>query len=397
MSEPLLETHDLAIGYQIRSTTRRVVVASINLRLEAGELVCLLGPNGAGKSTLLRTLAGMQAPLQGQIQIMGADLRRLKPCDLAWRMGVVLTDRAEVGALSVRALVALGRYPYTDWAGRLTAVDERCIDQALAAVGATALALRPFGQLSDGERQKVLIARALAQEPNLLLLDEPTAFLDLPRRVEIMGILRRLARDSGRAVLLSTHDLDLALRGADRLWLLPPGGPIRAGMPEELVLDGTFQAAFESAGVEFDPHAGGFKFRQPVSGHIDLSGSGLPALWTQRALEREGFTVNGHDGLHSAIRVEVLHQNAQTQWRIHHAETCQDYPTLSQAMSGVKAGLAQPVIKLLNKVHDCHREPGQIRAGLLIEHLNHHVAEEEDRNRRDQAAHEIAALFLDSP
>jgi iron complex transport system ATP-binding protein len=237
MSEPLLETHDLAIGYQSRSTTRRVVVASINLRLEAGELVCLLGPNGAGKSTLLRTLAGMQAPLQGQIQIMGTDLYRLSPIDRARRLGVVLTDRAEVGALSVRALVALGRYPYTDWAGRLTAADEICIDQALAAVGATALALRLFGQLSDGERQKALIARALAQEPNLLLLDEPTAFLDWPRRVEIMGILRRLARESGRAVLLSTHDLDLALRGADRLWLLPPGGPIRAGMPEELVLD----------------------------------------------------------------------------------------------------------------------------------------------------------------
>ena len=339
MSQPLLETHDLAIGYQSRSTTRRVVVVAINLRLEAGELVCLLGPNGAGKSTLLRTLAGIQAPLQGQINVMGADLRRLKPCDLARRMGVVLTDRAEVGALSVRALVALGRYPYTDWAGRLTAADERCIDQALAAVGATALALRPFGQLgqlSDGERQKVLIARALAQEPNLLLLDEPTVFLDLPRRVEIMGILRRLARDSGRAVLLSTHDLDLALRGADRLWLLPSGGPIRAGMPEELVLDGAFQAAFESAGVEFDPHAGGFKFRQPVSGHIDLSGSGLPALWTQRALEREGFVVHLGGDQQAALRIEIGEQAGQPIWRISRFKQHHEYPTLACALAAVK-------------------------------------------------------------
>lgn len=337
MSDPLLETHDLAIGYQSRSTARRVVVASINLRLEAGELVCLLGPNGAGKSTLLRTLAGMQAPLQGQIQIMGADLRRLSPVDRARRLGVVLTDRAEVGAFSVRALVALGRYPYTDWVGRLTAADETCIDQALAAVGATALALRLFGQLSDGERQKALIARALAQEPNLLLLDEPTAFLDWPRRVEIMGILRRLARESGRAVLLSTHDLDLALRGADRLWLLPPGGPIRAGMPEELVLDGAFQAAFESAGVEFDAHGGHFKVHNPARGCVDLTGQGLPALWTGRALEREGFIVNGPDGPRSALHIEVNERSGQPIWRLRHAEICQDYPTLSQAMSGVKA------------------------------------------------------------
>ncbi len=337
MSEPLLETHDLAIGYQSRSTTRRVVVASINLRLEAGELVCLLGPNGAGKSTLLRTLAGMQAPLHGRIQIMGADLRRLSPVDRARQMGVVLTDRAEVGALSVRALVALGRYPYTDWAGRLTAADERCIDQALAAVGATPLALRLFGQLSDGERQKALIARALAQEPNLLLLDEPTAFLDWPRRVEIMGILRRLARESGRAVLLSTHDLDLALRGADRLWLLPPGGPIRAGMPEELVLDGAFQAAFESAGVEFDAHGGHFKVHNPTRGVVDLAGEGLPAVWTGRALEREGFIVNGSDGTQSALHIEVHDRSGQPIWRLRHAETWQDFPTLSQAMSGVKA------------------------------------------------------------
>lgn len=336
MSEPLLETHDLAIGYQSRSTARRVVIASINLRLEAGELVCLLGPNGAGKSTLLRTLAGMQAPLQGRIQIMGADLRRLSPVDRARRLGVVLTDRAEVGALSVRALVALGRYPYTDWAGRLTAADERCIDQALAAVGATPLALRSFSQLSDGERQKVLIARALAQEPRLLLLDEPTAFLDLPRRVEIIGILRRLARDSGRAVLLSTHDLDLALRGADRLWLLPPGGPTRAGMPEELVLDGAFPAAFESAGVEFDPHAGGFKFRQPVSGHVDLSGNGLPALWTQRALEREGFVVHLGGDQQAALRIEIGEQAGQPIWRISRSEQQREYPTLACALAAVK-------------------------------------------------------------
>jgi len=187
-------------------------------------------------------------------------------------------------------------------------------------------------------------ARALAQELGEVLARRPTAFLDLPRRVELMGILRRLARESGRAVLLSTHDLDLALRGADQLWLFQPGGSIRVGTPEELVLDGAFQAAFHGDGVAFDPHAGAFKFHHPPVGQVNLVGGDLPALWTRRALEREGFTVNGHDGPRSAVQVEVLKQQCgQTLWRVRHVETWQDFPTLSQAMSGVKACLSPPM------------------------------------------------------
>lgn len=346
MPEPILETHDLAIGYPTRRGALRLIVESLHLQLYAGELVCLLGPNGAGKSTLLRTLAGMQPPVRGGVRVAGADPYRLPPRELARRLGIVLTDRAEVGALSVRALVALGRYPYTDWTGRLTRQDETVIDHSLAAVGIAAFAPRPVNELSDGERQKVMIARALAQEPQLLLLDEPTAFLDLPRRVDLMGILRRLAREGGRAVLLSTHDLDLALRSADQIWLLPPGGPLRVGAPEELVLNGAFQAAFHGDGVEFDPYAGAFKFHHPPVGRVDLIGGDLPALWTRRALEREGFVVNGHDDeSRSTIRVEIHDRCGQTLWRLCHAETCQDYPALSQAISGVKACFSPAMVE----------------------------------------------------
>jgi iron complex transport system ATP-binding protein len=206
----------------------------------------------------------------------------------------------------------------------------------LAAVGIAAFAPRPVNELSDGERQKVMIARALAQEPKLLLLDEPTAFLDLPRRVELIGILRRLARESGRAVLLSTHDLDLALRGADQLWLFQPGGSIRVGAPEELVLDGAFQAAFHGDGVAFDSHAGVFKFHHPPVGQVDLVGHDLPALWTRRALEREGFTVNG-----SAVQVEVLNQQDRTLWRVHLAGQHRECHTLSLALAEVKIRIAE--------------------------------------------------------
>ncbi len=341
MPEPILETRDLSMGYPARRGPPRLVAEAVDLRLWPGELVCLLGANGAGKSTLLRTLAGMQPPLRGRVQVAGADPYRLPPRELARLLGVVLTDRAEVGALSVHALVALGRYPYTDWTGRLTPQDQAVINHALATVGIAAFASRSVNELSDGERQKVMIARALAQQPQLLLLDEPTAFLDLPRRVELMGILRRLARASGRAVLLSTHDLDLALRSADQLWLFQPGRSIRVGAPEELVLEGAFQAAFHSDGVAFDPHAGAFKFHHPPVGQVDLIGCDLPALWTRRALEREGFIVNGHDGSRSALQIEIHDCYGQTLWRIRHAETGQDYPSLSQAISGVKAHFSQ--------------------------------------------------------
>ena len=154
-----------------------------------------------------------------------------------------------------------------------------------------------------------------------------------------MSLLHRLARESGRAILLSTHDLDLALRSADQLWLLPPGGPLRAGIPEELVLEGAFQATFPSEEVSFDPWSGHFKLQTPARGHVDLIGDGLAALWTGRALEREGFVVNGREGQGAAVRVEVHDGSARQRWCIHHAESCYEYPALFQAINGVKACL----------------------------------------------------------
>ncbi|HBL25840.1 MAG TPA: ABC transporter ATP-binding protein, partial [Acidobacteria bacterium] len=199
---------------------------------------------------LLRTLAGMQPPLAGRVVVAGEDLRELGPRRLARHLAVVLTDRIVVEALTATALVELGRYPYTGWSGRLAAADHAIVQRSLAAVGAQDLAGRSVAELSDGERQKVMIARALAQEPEVLLLDEVTAFLDLPHRVEVLRILRRLAHDEGKAVLLSTHDLELALRNADRLWLLPKGGPLVAGGAGELIESGVFERTFGSAVAE---------------------------------------------------------------------------------------------------------------------------------------------------
>lgn len=306
-----LVTDRLAIGYRARRAARRIL-DNISVSLHAGELVCLIGPNGAGKSTLLRTLAGMQPPLAGTITLLGADLRALTPAERARRLSIVLTERIDAGLLTAHALVALGRHPYTGWLGALRPQDEAAVTRALAAVGALELAARRVGELSDGERQKVLIARALAQEPALLLLDEPTAFLDLPRRAETLTMLRRLARESGRAVLLSTHDLDLALRMADRIWLLPRGGPLHVGAPEDLVLSGAFEAAFRGEGVAFDAYSGSFRGSAPAAGLVALRGTGLPALWTQRALERAGYCVASD----APLRVTITQVDGEPRWQV---------------------------------------------------------------------------------
>jgi iron complex transport system ATP-binding protein len=298
-----ISTHGLSIGYAQRRRPDRVVASGIDLTLAAGELVCLLGPNGAGKTTLLRTLAGMHKPLSGQVRVQGADVRTLSPAELARRLSVVLTDRANPGLLTAYALAALGRHPYTGWTGRLSEADTAAVDWALDAVGATDLAERMVHELSDGERQKVMIARALAQDPALMILDEPTAFLDLPRRAEVMHLLRDLTRTTGRAILLSTHDLALALETADRVWLLPVGGPVQTGAPEDLVLSGAFEQAFLSDGVTFDATTGSFRAATEAAATVALTGEGLALIWTRRALERAGYTVldpaqiNGHPPL----------------------------------------------------------------------------------------------------
>lgn len=258
-SDEVLRADDLTIGYRHAGRADGVVAAHLNLSLQRGELVCLLGPNGAGKSTLMRTLAGLQPPLGGKVWLDGDEPSALPARELARRLSIVLTERVDVGNLSAQELVALGRHPYTDWWGNLTAHDAEVVRWAIRAVGAVSLADRPVQELSDGERQKIMVARALAQEPLLIMLDEPTAFLDLPRRVELMGLLRSLARQTGRAILLSTHDLDLALRSADRLWLLSVEGKMATGAPEDLVLSGAFQETFASEGVAFDQYSGSFR------------------------------------------------------------------------------------------------------------------------------------------
>ncbi len=324
---PLLEAIDLDVGYASRGPAsrrqRKTVLAGVSVAVGAGELISVLGPNGAGKSTLLRTLAGLQPALGGRVELLGRPLEELLPRELARRVGVVLPERVRVGLMRAFDLVALGRYPHTGWLGRLRRSDRETVDRALAAAGVAELAARDVSTLSDGERQKVMIARALAQEPTLMILDEPTAFLDLPARVEIMALLARLAREHrpdpearGRAVLLSTHDLDLALRTADRVWLLDGRGGLTSGAPEDLVLNGALGAAFERGAVRYDAASGSFRTHLHPTGSVVLRGAGVAGRWTRRALERRGFEVwEAGDGGGSDPRVEVVEEDGETAWR----------------------------------------------------------------------------------
>ena len=231
----------------------RIVSEHITASLQAGELTCLLGPNGAGKSTLLRTLAAFQPPLGGTLMLDGRPLDSFTPLELAMRIGVVLTERPEINGMCVREMVAMGRSPYTGFWGVLKAEDEAAIDEAIAQVGIPTLCHRQVDALSDGERQKVMIAKALAQETPIIFLDEPTAFLDYPSKVDVLLLLRCLARKMQKTVFLSTHDIELAMQTADRLWLMGRDShDLVIGTPRELADNGSLSRFFSSPDISFD-------------------------------------------------------------------------------------------------------------------------------------------------
>ena len=255
MSSETIRLSNLSIGYHSKNGTR-VVAAGINAAIRSGELTCLLGANGVGKSTLLRTLAAFQPKLDGEVLIEGQEVTTFNDKELSRMIGVVLTEKPDIRNMSVRELVALGRSPYTGFWGTLHDDDWQVVDEAIHAVRIEPLRERMIHTLSDGERQKVMIAKALAQQTPVIYLDEPTAFLDFPSKVEMMQLLRRLAQEQQKTIFLSTHDFELALQVADTLWIMRNEDyqtSVIIGTPEELAQSGELAHYVERPGISFDP------------------------------------------------------------------------------------------------------------------------------------------------
>ncbi len=245
----------VALGYG-----DRMLLLGADLAFGSGEFTALLGRNGCGKSTLLRTVAGLRPPQEGYVEICGRRLDGMTRKEMAEAVGLVSTDEVGVENLKVYDTVALGRAPYTGWLGRLSAQDREAVARALDLVGMSGFADKGIDTLSDGERQRVMVARVLAQDTPVILLDEPTAFLDLPNKYEIGLLLRDLARREGKCVVFSTHDLAVALELCDKVALID-GGRIVCGTPQELASGGALDALFEGTPLVFDPITRGVRLR----------------------------------------------------------------------------------------------------------------------------------------
>ena len=299
----MIELKGLSIGYRTKHG-QKVVASELSAEIRGGELTCLLGANGVGKSTLLRTLSAFQPKLGGHIYIIGKELEEYADRDLARLLGVVLTERPDVHNLSVEDLIGLGRSPYTGFWGTLQEEDREAVARAAALVGIEPLLGRMADTLSDGERQKVMIAKALAQETPVILLDEPTAFLDFPSKVEIMQLLHRLSHETGKTIFLSTHDLDLALQLADKVWLLDKAQGLAVGTPEDLSLDGTLSRYFVRPGIAFDPISGLFRVDNPCTRRVRLVGGGTRAEMIKKALRRNGVEVGSEVQSDSCVEIQ---------------------------------------------------------------------------------------------
>jgi len=251
---PALQLTGLSVGYR-----KRPVLQPVTESAAPGRVTVLLGPNGSGKSTLLRTVAGLQPPLAGTIRLGDDDLLALDPRARARQLAVVLTDRFEFGLLRGGDVVALGRHPHLGMGGTLKATDRAAIAAALSAVHAEDQADRLLAEMSDGQRQRILIARALAQEPRLLLLDEPSAFLDAPSRIELLAALRRIAGERGIPILVSTHDVEAAIRAGQDGWVIDQGR-MRSGTVESLAHT-VIGDAFDTPAVRFDASDSTFRLR----------------------------------------------------------------------------------------------------------------------------------------
>jgi iron complex transport system ATP-binding protein len=282
-----LEGIGLSLGYS-QQGKRKELLRDLSFQLYSGELTCLLGPNGVGKSTLIKAILGDLKPWEGRLILDQQELHTYSLEERAKRIAVVLSEPSYPGNLTVGQLVALGRTPHTSWGGKLSTEDRIWVEQALSDTRLTALQDERLGELSDGQRQKAMIARALAQDGKVLVLDEPTAHLDLINRLEIMTLLREISQKKEKAVLVVTHDLDIALETADRFWLMNCGSPLHMGRPEDILLSGKIQDLFPGEKYRFELERGKVELLQDPD-NLSIEGPATGVYWVKKALQKTGI------------------------------------------------------------------------------------------------------------
>ena len=262
----------------------------------------------------MRTITRLQEPISGQVLIHEKDISGYHRTTFSQKVSFVSTEIVKLNHCTVRELVAFGRSPYTNWFGKISDEDEVMIDEAIEMVGLSAQASRNINQISDGERQRVMIARTLAQDTDIIVLDEPTAFLDLPNKFEVVHLLSELTRKKGKTILFSSHDLTIAMKEADRLWIIMPDIFID-GSPEDLVLQHKISDIFKQTRLKFDPKKGDFSIRRKPVGTCKLTGKGTPYIWTKRALERLGFEAES-EMAEPAINVTIYEHDKGISWEL---------------------------------------------------------------------------------
>ena len=286
----ILSLDSLRIGY-LSGKRENSILPAINGSACQGELIAVIGRNGIGKSTLLRTITGLQPALGGNILYNGRNISDYSRKDLAQKIGYISTEIVKVSNMRVYDLVALGRFPYTNWIGKIDTANHQVIVDAIEKTGMTGLSERFISELSDGERQKAMIARILAQDTGIMVMDEPTAFLDIGSKFEILHLMHILARKSGKTIIFSTHDLNVAMSQADKIWLILDNR-MQEGAPEDLMARGAFDNLFDSSAVKFNPENGTCLFQSEEKGTIHVEGSGILRHWTEIAINRAGFSVS---------------------------------------------------------------------------------------------------------
>lgn len=308
----VLSAANLDIGYP-----HRLIIPSINASVFRGEFVAVIGHNGTGKSTLLRTLAGLRKKLGGEVRINGTDTSEMSRREFACMVGYVSTEQVNAPDMKVYDLVALGRFAYTNWMGNITGEDKRIIFDSIGKVGLSGQVYRNLGELSDGEKQRAMIARVLAQDTSLLIMDEPTAFLDIKNRHEIIHLLKTLASSGEKTVILSTHDLQSAIGESDKIWLLTDGA-LEEGAPEDLVLKGSFDNLFGDSILKFRKSDGNFYPVREEKGSVCIRGEGLMKQWTIKAMKRLGFRIKDNV---SPGEILVTADDINDEWTLQSGDT----------------------------------------------------------------------------